>query len=88
VEVQKMNNVKIFSGTSNLSLAANIASHLDKELGKVRISRFKSGEIYVHFEESVRNQDVFIIQTLGHPVILLMADRKKKMLLENRSRQR
>ncbi|WP_028776724.1 ribose-phosphate diphosphokinase [Shimazuella kribbensis] len=79
-----MNNVKIFSGTSNLSLATNIASHLDKELGKVRISRFKSGEIYVHFEESVRNQDVFVIQTLSHPVnenlmeLLIMVDAARR----------
>lgn len=79
-----MNNVKIFSGSSNLSLATDIASHLDKELGNVRISRFKSGEIYVHFEESVRNQDVFLIQTLGHPVnenlmeLLIMADAAKR----------
>jgi ribose-phosphate pyrophosphokinase len=79
-----MNNVKIFSGTSNLSLATNIASNLDKELGKVRISRFKSGEIYVHFEESVRNQDVFLIQTLCHPVnenlmeLLIMVDAARR----------
>jgi ribose-phosphate pyrophosphokinase len=79
-----MDNVKIFSGTSNLSLAKNIASHLNKELGQVRISRFKSGEIYVHFEESVRNQHVFLIQTLGNPVnenlmeLLIMVDAAKR----------
>lgn len=75
-----MKNVKIFTGSSNPTLAKNICTYLDLPLGNVRISRFKSGEIYVHYEESVRNRDVFLIQTMGHPVnenlmeLLIMAD--------------
>jgi ribose-phosphate pyrophosphokinase len=84
MEDNLMDNVKIFAGTSNLELATNITSHLDRNLGDVRINRFKSGEIYVHFEESVRNRDVFLIQTLGHPVnenlmeLLIMADAARR----------
>lgn len=74
----------IFSGTSNRKLAQDISAYLDQPLGKANISRFKSGEIYVHYEESVRNQDVFLIQTLGDPVnehlmeLLIMVDAAKR----------
>jgi ribose-phosphate pyrophosphokinase len=76
--------MKLFSGTSNKPLAQKIAQYLNAELGKVQISRFKSGEIYVHYEETVRNQDVFLIQSLGTPVnenlmeLLIMADAAKR----------
>mgnify|MGYP001279530651 CR=1 FL=1 len=76
--------MKIFSGTSNPKLAEDISAYLGIPLGRVRISRFKSGEIYVHYEESVRNRDVFLIQTLGSPVnenlmeLLIMVDAAKR----------
>lgn len=79
-----MDTVKLFTGTSNLELATKIATHLEKPLGNIRISRFKSGEIHVHYEESIRNQDVFLLQTLGHPVnenlmeLLIMADAARR----------
>lgn len=75
-----MKNVKIFTGSSNPTLAENICTYLEKPLGEVQISRFKSGEIYVHYEESVRNCHVFLIQTMGAPIhenlmeLLIMAD--------------
>jgi len=74
----------IFSGTSNPKLAQDISDYLQIPLGKVSISRFKSGEIYVHYEDSVRNRDVFLIQTLGAPVnenlmeLLIMVDAAKR----------
>ncbi|BCU83123.1 ribose-phosphate pyrophosphokinase [Polycladomyces abyssicola] len=74
----------LFSGTSNPKLAEKIASHLKKQLGSVRISRFKSGEIYVHYEESVRNADLYIVQTFSHPIndhlmeLLIMADAARR----------
>ncbi|WP_176391817.1 ribose-phosphate diphosphokinase [Marininema halotolerans] len=58
----------LFSGTSNRGLATKIAGELGMNLGKVRIDRFKSGEIYVHYEESVRNADVYLVQSLSQPV--------------------
>ncbi|SDW45879.1 ribose-phosphate pyrophosphokinase [Marininema mesophilum] len=58
----------LFSGTSNRSLAEKIAKELRMHLGKVHISRFQSGEIYIHYEESVRNADVYLVQSLFQPV--------------------
>lgn len=74
----------IFSGTSNQKLAQDISDYLNIPLGKARISRFKSGEIYVHYEESIRNQDVFLIQTMSDPVnehlmeLFIMVDAAKR----------
>jgi len=75
---------RVFSGTSNPKLAEKIAQHLNIPLGKVQISRFKSGEIYVHYEESIRGTDVFIVQSFSNPVnenlveLLVMVDAAKR----------
>ncbi len=76
--------LKIFSGSSNPGLAEQICQVLGQPLGKVKLSRFKSGEIYVSYEESVRNCDVFLVQSFSHPVnehfveLLVMIDAAKR----------
>lgn len=77
-------SLRIFSGSSNPRLARDICDKLGVELGKIKLSRFKSGEIYVHYEESIRNCDVFLVQSLAHPVnelfveLLVMIDAAKR----------
>ena len=61
-------NVKIFSGTSNLGLASKIAEKYGLPLGEVEIVRFKDGEVYVRVDETVRGRDIFIIQSTSEPV--------------------
>ena len=63
----KNNTLKIFSGRSNPALAKNIASILNKELGKVSVQTFADGEIWVKYEENIRGCDVFIIQSTNGP---------------------
>ncbi|MDO7908510.1 ribose-phosphate pyrophosphokinase [Paenibacillus sp. JX-17] len=76
--------LRIFSGSSNPQLAAQIAEKLGVQLGPIKLSRFESGEIYVHYEESIRNCDVFIVQSLSHPInelfveLLIMIDAAKR----------
>ncbi|RUT31943.1 ribose-phosphate pyrophosphokinase [Paenibacillus zeisoli] len=76
--------LQIFSGSSNPMLAAQICERLGVQLGKIKLSRFKSGEVYVHYEESIRNADVFIVQSLSHPInelfveLLVMIDAAKR----------
>ena len=60
--------MKIFSGTANRKLAADIAGHLGAPLGALKITRFPDGEMYVKFEESVRGADVFIVQPTCAPI--------------------
>ncbi|NGM85336.1 ribose-phosphate pyrophosphokinase [Paenibacillus sp. 7124] len=82
--MQQHHSLRIFSGSSNPKLAANIAARLGVELGKIKLTRFKSGEIYVHYEESIRNSDVFLVQSLSHPInelfveLLVMIDAAKR----------
>ncbi|GGG05163.1 ribose-phosphate diphosphokinase [Paenibacillus abyssi] len=76
--------LRIFSGSSNPMLAERISAELGLTLGKINISRFKSGEIYVHYEETIRNCDVFIVQSLSHPInehlveLMVMIDAAKR----------
>jgi ribose-phosphate pyrophosphokinase len=70
-EINKMmtsDNVKIFSGTSNLGLASKIAEKYGLPLGEVEIVRFKDGEVYVRVDETVRGRDIFIVQSTSEPV--------------------
>ncbi|MFM9281066.1 ribose-phosphate diphosphokinase [Paenibacillus jiagnxiensis] len=77
-------SLRIFSGSSNPMLARKMCDKLGVEPGKIKLSRFKSGEIYVHYEESIRNCDVFLVQSLAHPVnelfveLLVMIDAAKR----------
>src|SRR2546423_1303271 len=68
MEIGIKKRASIYSGTSNLPLAQEIADHLGMALGEVTISRFASGEIYVRFHESARGTDAFVIQTHCAPV--------------------
>ena len=58
---------KIFSGRSNPELAKKIANSADCELGDISIKTFSDGEIWVKYEENIRGQDVFIIQSTNGP---------------------
>ena len=53
----------LYSGTTHLELADEVAGHLDLELGNPNIVEFANGEIRPRFGESVRGCDVFIIQS-------------------------
>lgn len=76
--------LKIFSGSSNPQLAERICEQLKQPLGRIKLSKFKSGEHYCHYEETIRNCDVFIVQTFSHPInehfveLLVMIDAAKR----------
>ncbi|WP_409343940.1 ribose-phosphate diphosphokinase [Paenibacillus sp. MBLB4367] len=75
---------KIFSGSSNPKLAERICKEIGVPLGKIKLSRFKSGEHYCLFEETIRNCDVFLVQTFSNPInehlveLLVMMDAAKR----------
>lgn len=75
--------MKIFSGNSNLSLASKIAKHVGVPLGSVELKRFSDGELHVAFNENIRSEDVFLIQSTNPPSenlmeLLLMLDAAKR----------
>ena len=60
--------MKIFSGTTSTELTKKIHEKLQKIsgenfIGKLKIDKFLDGETLPIFEESVRNEDVFFVQT-------------------------
>ena len=55
--------IKIFSGSSHPELAAAIARRLKLPLSEMVLSRFACNEIYARPKETVRNCDVYIVQT-------------------------
>ena len=63
----KNNNLKIFSGRSNVDLATDIAKSLKQDLGAISIRTFSDGELWVKYGENIRGCDVFIIQSTNGP---------------------
>ncbi len=55
----------LFSLSSHSSLAEEIAAVLGKSLGKVQIKTYPDKETGIQILESVRNKDVFVIQTIA-----------------------
>ena len=56
--------IKLYTGNGNRELAQKIADILRLELSGLKIEKFANGEIYCRFEESVRGDEVFIIQSI------------------------
>ena len=79
-----MSNYKLVSGTANPEFAQKVASILGRELAEVEVKRFSDGEINVNITESVRGQDVFIIQPTCAPAndnlmeLLIIVDALKR----------
>ena len=65
--IDTKDTLKIFSGRSNLALAQGIVDVLGMDLGDVTIRTFADGELWVKYEENIRGQDVFIIQSTNEP---------------------
>ncbi|AUX12551.1 ribose-phosphate diphosphokinase [Latilactobacillus sp. 5-91] len=72
--------LKIFALNSNKPLAEKIAAEVGVPLGKSSVKRFSDGEIQINIEESIRGDEIFIIQSTSAPVndnlmeIMIMID--------------
>ena len=76
-------SAKIFSGTATRYLAEKIAAYSGERLGEVYVSRFSDGEFQPSFEETVRGELVFIVQSTFPPTdnlfeLLLMVDAARR----------
>jgi len=61
-------NLKIFSGSSNVGLASAVCKYLEIPLGGAKIDRFPDGEKVIRVEDDVRGRDCFVIQSTCRPV--------------------
>ena len=79
----------IFSGSVYPELANEIASYLDVELGDIRLEKFSNGEVYARYMDSIRGEDVFLVQSVSGEVndalmeLLIMADAAKRASAEH-----
>jgi ribose-phosphate pyrophosphokinase len=84
-----MRSFKIFSGSAYPDLAVEICNEMDYPLGQVTRNRFSDGELGVQISESVRGQDVFIVQPTCPPSndnlmeLLIMTDALKRSSASN-----
>lgn len=78
-----MHTLKFFAGNSHPELANSICGHLGILPNNAIVSKFKDGETRVELNDCVRDQDVFLFQTLLSPEmsqneclmeLLIMAD--------------
>lgn len=60
--------LKIFALSSNQPLAEKIAAEVGVELGKISVERFADGEIKISIEESIRGDQIYVIQGTSAPV--------------------
>jgi ribose-phosphate pyrophosphokinase len=75
--------VRLFSGIASEALAKKIADAYGTRLGNLIHYRFSDGELQVSYEESIRGQSVFIIQSTMPPAenlmeLLLLIDAAKR----------
>lgn len=80
--------VKLFAGSASLYLAEKIAKSYGCNVGNSIVSRFSDGEFQPSYEETVRGQDVYIIQSTFPPSdnlfeLLLMIDAAKRASARN-----
>jgi ribose-phosphate pyrophosphokinase len=77
-------SIKLLTGNSNQSLAKEVSEYLNIPLSDAIVSRFSDGEVRVQINESMRGEDVFVIQSLCPPInesimeLLLILDAIKR----------
>ncbi len=74
---------RVFSGRANPNLTREINEILGLTPGKISISNFSDGEIWLRFEENIRGVDVFIVQPTNPPAenileLLLIIDAARR----------
>jgi len=78
---------KVFSGTNSQYLAEKICASLGCPLGKMNIQHFADGEFSVSYEESIRGEIVYLVQSTfpnsdNLMELLLMVDAAKRASAE------
>lgn len=58
-------HITIFAGSASRPFAEKMCRYLEVELGKSTTHIFSEGGIYVRADESIRNKDVYIVQSIG-----------------------
>jgi ribose-phosphate pyrophosphokinase len=74
----------LLAGSTNHALALAVAEGLRRELGQLTILHFPDGELHVEIDDSIRERDVYLLQSTSPPVgehlleLLLLADASRR----------
>jgi ribose-phosphate pyrophosphokinase len=68
IERASMHKLVLIGGRSNPELTQGVAECLNIEILPSQVFDFANGEIYVHYEETIRGADVFVLQTHSDPI--------------------
>ncbi len=80
----RFDEVRLFSGNGNPALAHAICQRMNIPLGDATVTSFSNENIFVRLNESVREKDVFVVQSLAAPLsdrimeLLIMLDACKR----------
>ena len=84
-----MENIKIFACDTAKKFTQEICDYLKIPMGKMKVMKFKNDNTFVQIEETVREQDVYIVQTTLPPVnervmeLLIAIDALKRASAKN-----
>jgi ribose-phosphate pyrophosphokinase len=77
-------DIKLYAGSSGVSLAQEVADYIGTKLGDREITQFSNENFFIKLNNSVRGQDVYLIQGMTSPVsdnileLLIMLDTLKR----------
>jgi ribose-phosphate pyrophosphokinase len=80
----RFGQIKLFCGSAGKHLGGEISNHLNVKLGNYERRVFSNENIFIRLGESVRGQDVYLIQSMSSPVhtnfmeMLIMIDALKR----------
>lgn len=80
----RFGEIKLFCGSSAHNMGAEIASYLGTHPGAYERHVFSNENIFIRLQESVRGQDVYLVQTMSSPLhdnfmeMLIMIDALKR----------
>jgi ribose-phosphate pyrophosphokinase len=80
----RFGQIKLFCGSASQELGAEIGAHLEIRPGAYERTIFSNENIFLRLQESVRGQDVYLVQTMSSPVhdnfmeMLIMIDALKR----------
>ncbi len=63
--MDRKTEIKIFAGSESVQFAKGICNYLGIELGKSSVITFSEGNTFVKVEETVRDKDVYIVQSIA-----------------------
>jgi len=76
--------IAVFSGNAHRGFAEAVCRHLEMPLGGCDVFEFSNENIFVSFQENIRERDVFLVQPIVSPVntrlmeLLIMIDAAKR----------